>query len=1018
MIFSLTKNVIKMKTQLLKLKLIAFIMGLLLVNAGICFTQTTRTTKQDGLWSDPNTWTGGVIPDASNKATINSHVIIDIDVNILSLTISAASSLTFDTTAAIVFTVADEIVVNGLFSVAMNKVSPLKHTLKVGADFYGPGDIDFYEPKGDVVELVFIGNSNSLLRDIQDVTGVGGNGKFGGITVDKTIIGAVVTLKKSLTINSGAAPSLQCNVTVKKGVLDFDSCYVSAGDNTNKLEVDSLGKLYIASDAIHSGDGFEEYVIHPSSTVKYYNDDDYEMTKGWTAFDGKFGNLIVSGNGTKFFGDSVASRTIIGNLTIETDANFSVDNDMVEVKGLALIDGTLSSDNKHSSVLFDSLVIVSDDGAWQAKSNDMFIFENGLNVSDDAEFSSGTGNYLFTANNQEIFLHDTILNIEIDNVDVLSNDSLTCNVLQGSGALINNYWLDFTGQTIQCNLGLDSANNKIIYSNNNPDIAPLVYENIEIRSTGKASLAGDVTIKNRFIKNNDGLIDLGDYDLVLDTMALLQIENPASNRMIVTEGEGSLIVRSKTADRFRMVYPVGTLTNTAAYTPFEITNTIKHPGGIKYLSVKAAYGQHPGMEDTTGLLKYWTIGTDMLPSDSITADIKFLYADSEIRGIENDYEVRYWTGNEPWIEPNNWSIDPSMNIFTVSGVNAISYDWTAGDSTAITSKINDLEFSVDSGIYFNAQDLSIVTSTPDVKIYFTLDGTIPDSLDILYTVPLTVDSSVTVSAIAYKDGWQNSDIMAALYTFKVDTIKFNKASGTYTGKQTIEMTSNTLNAEIRYTLDGTDPDETAILYTGPVEIDTAITIKAIGLKDKYLPSSISTADYVIVYDTVDAPAFSLAGGDYYNEISVTITTDTLNTEIYYAFGDTIPDKSMGRLYTSPLLIDKSCTINAIAYKEGLIESAVVFVVYNILETSISENLNSDCIDLYPVPAANIVKIDLGKACANVVLSLYDLNGVLVYSNSYQSTDLIELDLSDYKPGLYNINLNTANHIITLKLIKQ
>jgi len=267
------------------------------------------------------------------------------DINILSLTINAASSLTFDTIAPRNLTVADELIVNGIFTVAANKISPLKHILEVGADFYGPGSIDFYNPNGDVVELIFIGNSNSILKDIMDVTGVGGNGKFEGITVNKTMTNAVVTLKKSLTINSGAVPSLQCNVTVKKGVLDFDSSYVSAGDNINKLQVDSLGKLYIASRNIHSGNGFEEYNIHPNSTVKFYNGDDYEMTKGWATFKGEFGNFIVSGSGTKFFGDSVTSRKILGEFTIDAGAVYNIDNDSVIINGLATINGSDTKGN-------------------------------------------------------------------------------------------------------------------------------------------------------------------------------------------------------------------------------------------------------------------------------------------------------------------------------------------------------------------------------------------------------------------------------------------------------------------------------------------------------------------------------------------------------------------------------------------------------------------------------------------------------------------------------------------------
>ncbi|MBN1182189.1 MAG: hypothetical protein JXB49_07870, partial [Bacteroidales bacterium] len=624
-----------MKTNILSLRKTIFLSIFLLSILISGITQTTRTTKNDGLWSDPNTWTGDVIPDASNKATINNDVIIDMDVNILSLTISASSSLTFDTISAHVFTVADEVVVNGLFTVARNKVSPLKHIVEVGADFYGPGDVDFYDRSGDVAELVFIGNSNSILKDVGDLTGTGGNGKFGGLKVEKTVKNAVVTLKKDLDINSGTSPSVQSSVTVVKGILDLDSSYISGGDNTNILQVDSLGQLHIASLNPHSCNGFEQYVIHPSSTVKYYNGTDYEMTKGWDAFNGEFGNFIVSGDGIKYFGDSVVTRNIRGNFTIDAGANYNLDNDSIIINDLVSVNGTFSSNNKPGYIIFDSLVAVSDNGAWEADMNDIFEFRNGLSISKKADFSSGTSNYIFTTNDQEIFLQDTIQNIEINTVHLINTDSLACITLTGNGTLVNNYSLNFLGASITCNLGLDSANNMVIYSNENPEIKTSVYENLRFEGTGTGNLGGDVTIKKSLVKDNDGYISIGNHNLTIDTTAVFQIENPDSTRMIVTDGTGSLIIKSTTAGDFTRVYPVGTLTDSTVYTPFEITNTINHPGGVKYISVRSTYGFHPGMEDATGLKKYWKIGTDMLPTDSIEADIRFAYSENEVNGNES-----------------------------------------------------------------------------------------------------------------------------------------------------------------------------------------------------------------------------------------------------------------------------------------------------------------------------------------------------------------------------------------------
>lgn len=834
--------------QLLFLCILTMLTGTLNVSA-----QTTKTTKADGLWSDPNTWTGGVIPDASNKATINNSVIIDMDINILSLTINAASSLTFDTTRAFTFTVADELIVNGLFTVAKNKVSPYKHILEVAADFYGPGSIDFYDPNGDMVELVFIGNSHSTLKDITDVTGIGGQGKFGGLTVNKSIASATVILKKSLTINSGLSAMQQGNVIIKKGILDTDSCFVQAGDNANILEIDSLTGLYIASEDIHSFNGFEQYSIHPHSTIKYYRDGDYEMTKGWTSFDGNVGNFVVAGNGIKFFGDSVATRHVYGDFTVDAGGNYSVDNDTIALHGSVTINGTLSTDNKNSLITFDSLVNVAGSGAWLAASNDWFVFRNGLTVSNDALFNGGSGLYTFTANDQEIFLQDTIPNMLVDGITLLNTDSLACDIIRGSGTLVNQYYLDITGQAIQCNLGLDSLNNKVIYSNANPQVSPFTYEILEFTNSGTASLTGDVQVRNSLIKENEGYISLGNYNLTIDTATIFKFDNPGYQKMIVTGGTGSLVKKASSTNMLVMIYPVGTITDTAAYTPFEITSVGKYIDDEKFISVNSVYGLHPGMEDTTGLYKYWTVDTDILPSDSIKADLRFAYLESEVHGDENEYEVRVWNGDEPWVEPDDWNIDMVTNDIIVTGVIDLAFDWTAGDSTALTSKVNELVFAPAPGILNNSHLVTISTSTPDVIIYYALGNGVSLLTDSLYVNPIAVDTALTITAIAFKDGWQNSDTASAVYTFMVDTVEFSIPEGSYSTAQQVELTCSTIGAEIRYTTDGSEPDETSALYAAPIDLTTSATIRAKAFRDKYLPSALSEASYTIVFSSLTEP---------------------------------------------------------------------------------------------------------------------------------------------------------------------
>lgn len=71
-------------------------------------------------------------------------------------------------------------------------------------------------------------------------------------------------------------------------------------------------------------------------------------------------------------------------------------------------------------------------------------------------------------------------------------------------------------------------------------------------------------------------------------------------------------------------------------------------------------------------------------------------------------------------------------------------------------------------------------------------------------------------------------------------------SGTYTGSQTVTVTSETSGAEIYYTLDGTDPRNsvTAILYDQSITISGTVTLKTIAVKNDMI-SEVSEYNYTI-----------------------------------------------------------------------------------------------------------------------------------------------------------------------------
>lgn len=128
------------------------------------------------------------------------------------------------------------------------------------------------------------------------------------------------------------------------------------------------------------------------------------------------------------------------------------------------------------------------------------------------------------------------------------------------------------------------------------------------------------------------------------------------------------------------------------------------------------------------------------------------------------------------------------------------------------------------------------------------------------------------------------------------------------------LRSNTEDASVYYTLDGSQPSSSSILYSQPVELTGNCTIKAIAIKDNFMSSVVTytVSDFVCL-----EPIISQSEGGN----TVTITCGTTNAEIYYTLDGTTPSRNAQR-YTGNFDIEKSCIVKAIAVKQYYNDSPV------------------------------------------------------------------------------------------------
>lgn len=100
-------------------------------------------------------------------------------------------------------------------------------------------------------------------------------------------------------------------------------------------------------------------------------------------------------------------------------------------------------------------------------------------------------------------------------------------------------------------------------------------------------------------------------------------------------------------------------------------------------------------------------------------------------------------------------------------------------------------------------------------------------------------------------------------TLVVATPTFSPEAGTYTEAQTVTISCATDSVSIHYTLDGTEPDSTSLVYSGPLTINQTTTVKAIAMRVGYENSAVATAVYTIQTDPViNATPLALNGFTY------------------------------------------------------------------------------------------------------------------------------------------------------------
>ena len=285
-------------------------------------------------------------------------------------------------------------------------------------------------------------------------------------------------------------------------------------------------------------------------------------------------------------------------------------------------------------------------------------------------------------------------------------------------------------------------------------------------------------------------------------------------------------------------------------------------------------------------------------------DKSYLYAANTASGAKNYLKTNTSSGGGFW----SIAINTTTYVATVldktsscNGYNKLQYN---SGSTLFSCYKNDQAsvylfkkevatpcatptFSPAAGTYGSTQSVTISTETEGATIYYTTDGTDPTSSSTPYISAISVSESMTIKAIAVKDGNSDSEVATATYTITsaVATTTTINATGITNTDVYVSTAAGSFAATVKDNVDATiggasvtwsssNTDVATIdPSTGVVTLVakgvTTITADYAGVADTYQPSSDTYELTVTSSQPVTEETFTFSTMGYDNGANVT-----------------------------------------------------------------------------------------------------------------------------------------------------
>jgi hypothetical protein len=191
------------------------------------------------------------------------------------------------------------------------------------------------------------------------------------------------------------------------------------------------------------------------------------------------------------------------------------------------------------------------------------------------------------------------------------------------------------------------------------------------------------------------------------------------------------------------------------------------------------------------------------------------------------------------------TIAATANFTTAGGNTFAGLPLTIGKNT-LASTVTALPAG---GTFNTPQTVTLSSTDPSAKIFFTTDGTVPTIASRVYNgTPIPISQTTFLRYFALGATGNVTPVATQTYTFLPITLNVKAAptGGTFNVAQAVTLSASDPKAKIFYTTDGSVPTAAASLYTGvPIPIGATMLLKYVAINAIGLTSAVGVQTYTI-----------------------------------------------------------------------------------------------------------------------------------------------------------------------------